>query len=164
MAVEDLKGVYVMAMAGLTPARAASFHHFDNPLKQLADRVAVPAAASIGSTIELGQVKSSAVLSALGFLQFGALAASTTLKVGLKDDSQVALTGQTALLNAATSTASAGTMAIGAAVALADRYKPLWELAGFTADPGGVFTLVAELGGAASTGGTVAWEIPFTSY
>ena len=86
MAVEDLKGVYVMAMAGLVPARAASFHHFDNPVKQLADRVAVPSGASIASTIELGQLKTSAVLSALGFVQFAALAASTTLKVGLKDE------------------------------------------------------------------------------
>lgn len=164
MAVEDLKGVYVMAMAGLTPARVASFQHFDNPIKQLADRVVIPAAASIGSTIELGQVKTSAVLSALGFVQFDALAASTTLKVGLKDDSKIALSGKTALLNAATSTASAGSMAVGAAVDIANRYKPLWELAGLSADPGGVVTLVAELGGAASTGGDVAWEIPFTSY
>lgn len=165
MAVETLSGDYVMSKLASVPVKVASFHHFDNPYKALMDRVTVPAAADIASTIKVGQVKPDAVLSSLGFVQFAAMGAAVTFALGFADDSEIGLSGQSAALNAATDVSSAGTMAVGAAVSLADRFKPMWQLAGLSERPSKPLVLVITQAGAASAaGGDVAWEIPFTSY
>ncbi len=165
MAVETLSGDYVMSKLAAVPVKIASFHHFDNPYKALMDRVTVPAGAEVASTIKLGQIKPDAVLSSLGFIQFAAMGLSVTFAAGFADDSEIGLSGQTAVLNAATSVATAGTMAIGASVSLANRFKPLWELAGLSEKPTKPFTLlITQAGATSAAGGVVAWEIPFTSY
>lgn len=165
MAVEDLAGKYVMAPGRLASPRVASFQHFNNPYKALMDIATLPAASSIASTIEVANIKPDAVLSALGFIAFAALGADTTLSLGLKDDASIGLSGKTTMLINAAASASAGTASAIAAVSLANRYKPLWELAGLAEMPRKPFTLVITLGGAASSaGGAVAWELPFTSY
>jgi|GEM_PF-2228120 len=165
MAIELLAGDFVLAKEAKAVPSAASFHHFNNPYKAVMDHVTIPAAADIGSTISLARVKPDSVLSALGFLQTAALGASVTLAIGIADDATIGVTGKTAVLNAATDVSSAAVVPIGAAVALANRYKPLWQILGLTEKPSKDLLIVATQAGAASAGGgDVTWEIPFTSY
>lgn len=165
MAVETVYGVNVLAKGQAVPPRTASFQHFNNPYKAMLDVAVLPAAASIGSTIEMASIKPDAVLSQLGVFSFDAMGAGVTLSIGLKDDAEIGLSGKEALINAASDVSSAGSIAVGAAIDRANWFKPLWELAGLTEKPSKNLTIVATQAGAATTpGGDVAWEIPFVSY
>lgn len=165
MAVEEIAGAYVLAPTLKTPPRVADPQHWNNPYKVLMDRALLPAGSEVDSIIRVAQLKPGAVLSALGFIGFAALGASTTLSLGIEDDVELGISGKEALLISAVSSASAGTASAIAAVAIANRYKPLWELAGLAAEPTKNLNLIITLAGATSAaGGVVAWEIPFTSY
>lgn len=166
MAVENVSGVYVIAPTEKEPFREASQLHFKAPYKTLMDRVTLPGAASIGSTIILGKVPSSTIVSRLGEIATSGLGTNVTLDVGLADDADAGLASKGDILVDGADVASAGAVSIVGSVAIANRFKPLWELAGLTEDPRTTFTLVATTGAAAVSAGdkTVAWEIPHTSY
>lgn len=165
MTVETVYGENVLARGIDAPYRTASFHHFNQPIKSIMDHAVLPAGSEVASVIKLASVKADSVMSMLGLLSFDAMGASTTLAIGLEDDTEIALTGKTALLNAATAVSSAGSMSVGAAVDRANWFKPLWLLAGLASKPSKNLTLIATLAGATSSaGGDLAWEIPFVSY
>jgi len=165
MTIETVYGEYVLGRAKNAPVRTGRFHNFDQTYRNIMDHAVLPAGAEATSVIYLAEVKPDSILSMLGLLSFDALGASTTLSIGLADDAEIGLSGKAALLNAAASTASAGSMSVGAAIDRANWFKPLWTLAGLTAKPTKKVSLIATLGGATSAaGGDLAWEIPFVTF
>lgn len=142
------------------------------PIRVLTD-VLLTADLAQNDTINLGSLPARAVpIASLGNYQTTALGTSVTMSIGFADDARpevkaassngAGIASKTAALLSAANVASAGSGNALAAVALADRGKPLWALAGLTRDPGVTLKLIATLAGANPDSGSVAWTIPYT--
>lgn len=165
MPVADVAAQYTYGRSLMMPPRAASPLHMGSSLKHMMDKATLPASSEVGSVIRLGLIKPEAVISALGYIQWAALGTNVTLDLGVADDAELGISAKGDILIDGVAAASAGSTGIIASVSLANRFKPLWELAGLTALPTKQLQLIATVGGATSSaGGLVAWEIPFTSY
>tara|TARA_R110000744_G_scaffold66596_4_gene136173 strand:+ start:11576 stop:12076 length:501 start_codon:yes stop_codon:yes gene_type:complete len=164
MAVETLYGSKVMTLvANSTPSKFAPVGLLGGRIRYANDTVEVTAAASVASTYDLARLPANArIITNMSLLHWDDLGTTTsTLTVGLygvddatNDDSDIIGTG----LNPT----SAGSGAVGP-IGIANYGKTIWELLGFSADPGGMFDVrVTVVAGVQSVGGTLALEMAYT--
>lgn len=123
-------------------------------------------------TIFMGLLPDDAVLSdALSKVQWTGLGANVTLSIGVEDNTTqkfrsltvdgAGLVGKTGILLDAEAVSNGGNASMVKDVALTDRFKPLWELAGLTASSGQDLKVIATVGGGNPSSGTIAWEQGF---
>lgn len=163
-------GTYITGLAFGTPSLVVENRHLSARYQTLNEIFAGDYAQN--DTLFLAMLPAHAVLSsAISRVQWTALGSSVTLSIGLADNDSievkrvnagVAMTGKTALFTGARDVATAGTAAI-FAPAIADRAKPLWDLAGLSADPGVALKVIATLAGANPASGTLHFEQGFTT-
>jgi len=163
MATETLFGSKVMTLiANSTPKKMAPVGLLGGRLRFANDTVEVTAAASAGSTYDLARLPANArIITSLSKLHFDDLGTTTsTLKVGLfgVDDST---NDDDNILQTTMDPTSAGSAALGP-IGIANYGKTIWELLGFSSDPGGMFDLrVTTVTGAQSVGGTISLELVY---
>lgn len=115
--------------------------------------------AAQNDTVILGYLPSHAVLSqVISELEHSAFGASVTCDLGFKDDTVLGISSKGAALASALDVAAAGVKTATVAIAIADRGKKLYELAGLTADPKVDLPIVAKLAGANPASGTLVLE------
>ena len=139
----------------ISPARVSTA---GGRLRRWVDVVEVSAAAAIGSTYTFARLPSDCHLDCgLSTVHFDDLSTgATTLDIGdaSNDDG---------LATDIDVNAGAGSALIAEAHPIEDYGKPLWQLLGYSADPGGTIDLVAKLAGAvASAGGTLVFRVYYT--
>jgi hypothetical protein len=113
--------------------------------------VAVANGDSAASTLELARIPSHAVILPMTTLHHSAVTGATDNDLGFDNDPDALIDGATI--------ASAGTKPGMSAVALADKAKRAWELAGLTADPKEKLPIKLTLNSAATADGLVALEL-----
>ena len=127
-------------------------------VRAMQDNIAMTTAMVIGDTIQFGKISSSALLLPTSTIGHGGFGSGVTLDVGFDDGGS----GYAAKLGNDLAVSSAGTKSGLAAVAVGDLYKPVWELAGFTADPKKELTIVGTIGGAnVGTAGNLAYHFAY---
>lgn len=107
---------------------------------------------SANSVIYFGTVPSSARLSAISAIRCTAV---TGAAMNLGFD----VTGKGAVLAAAQSLATAGSFSATSVLTAADLNKRVWELCGYTADPGSEIDVIGTLTAGATAAGTVAVDL-----
>jgi hypothetical protein len=118
-------------------------------------------AVAINEKIYMGKIPTNVKVSQNGSLQFSDLGTVGTFHLGLEHDKMTATEKTNAknkLVNATNVNAAAGSVSWIAAVAITDRNKRLWEIAGMTKDPGGEFDLVITAATATDAAGAVVVE------
>ncbi|WP_312782011.1 hypothetical protein [Brevundimonas sp.] len=139
------------AYAGGAVAKATSSAHergTDHILRR--DRIELTAA-PVNDQVSLLVVPSNTVLDPLECaVHYDALGASVTLNAGIA--------GSDAALFSAHAASSAGNVSLFKSVDIANWFKPLWQVLGLAADPGGNIELLLTIKGAAATG-TVVWSL-----
>jgi len=158
MAVETILGTFIKTKIDATPQKIVRPQNHGGRVRSINDVAELPAASDIASTISWGPIPLRAVILGASRQAADALGASTTLQLGVKTDATKGIATKTAALIAATSTAAATSLSCLAAVNIDQTGKPLWEILGLAADPGGDAELVTTLAGAAGAG-TVALDL-----
>lgn len=134
-----------------------------NPLYRMANvysmlaMAAVVSGDSATSVLYLGKLPAGAIILPRSTLHHSAITGVTSLHLGMTRPDAAANNN----LANALDVSSAGTKSLLAAVALADLHKPVWQLAGFGADPSGELELIATLNQAATAAGTLLAEIVY---
>lgn len=117
----------------------------------------------IASTISFGKIPSCAVPLSASKWMFDALGASSTVGLGIKADTTIALSGKEAFFVAATeATASAGSISAMKNVNIDKTGQPLWQMLGLASDPKKDLEIIATVAGAIITG-TLALELLYTT-
>lgn len=136
--------------AGKTPKA----YHTRASVRAMVGSIAVANGDSIASKFYIGKIASNARLLPSSTLRYTAITSGAT-NLGFD------ITDKGAVLVSAQSIASAGSSSAVAAVAVADLVKPLWQLAGYTQDPGTELDIVATLTAAAAAAGTLVVDLHF---
>lgn len=120
-------------------------------------------------TISLGYVDWSTRFDAISTIEFDDMGTSITLDVGVAVNAlNVGATAPACLISAQDVATAAGTVSLLKSVGIANRRKPLWQLAGYasaqiardaTKADGGRAELIATLKGGNPGAGTIAWSI-----
>lgn len=137
-------------VAGAVAKSTSSAHEkgTDHILRR--DRIEL-AAAPVNDQVSLLVVPSNTVLDPLEcFVHYDGLGASVTLNAGIAGSDAALFTGHAA--------SAAGNASLFKSVDIANWFKPLWQLVGLAADPGGNIELLLTIKGAAATG-TVVWSL-----
>lgn len=104
-------------------------------------------------TLVLGAIPSNAIIDPnQSILWFDDLGTSITMDIGDSNDTNN-------LCSAIDVATAAGNTKILASVDIANYYKPLWKLLGYTTDPGGKLTIYATFAGGNPAAGSIAWQI-----
>jgi len=136
--------------ASATVQATSSAHEKGTDHILIRDRIEL-AAAAINDTISLGKFGSNAMLDPLGCqIYFDDLGTSVTMNVGIATDDDALVATQDVA-------SAAGNFSLFKSVDIANWFKPLWQVVGLSADPGGQIELLATVKGAAATG-TVVWS------
>lgn len=117
---------------------------------------------SAASLYYFGDIPSNALIHGdLAFLDNAAITSSTSFHLGFYSPAGGAVISNNALINARdiSSAANANLRTIGT-LTLANSNKRAWELAGLSADPGGVLSVVGTLNVAATATGVVELTLP----
>lgn len=117
-----------------------------------------------GDVIYFGKVPSNAVIVPGGAVECSAITGLTDFDVGLigddgTTDADILLDGAT-LATAANKPLHAGTSALAARKTFP---KTAWQLAGYTADPGGMLDVIGTLNASPSASGTIALDFRFAT-
>lgn len=117
------------------------------------DTIELATAVAQNDLISLGKIPSKAIINPVtSIIWFDDLGTSVTMDVG-------SLAAENALVAAQDVATAAGSCSVMKSVDVANLFKPLWELLGLSADPGGMIELFAKLEGADPGTGTVTWQI-----
>ena len=135
-------------------------HEARGSLKVAAFNIAVTSGDSIASVYKLGKVPSNAIILPISSLEVPAIAGLTSVSVGFDD-----LNGTTAsaALMSAVDLHSGGAFSMVSAVSVANRTQRVWQLLGFTSDPGKSIDVYASLGAAPSASGAMAGMIYYSA-
>ncbi len=112
-------------------AKSALAIYASSPVRGMQDAISMTTAMVVNDVIEFGMIPSSAILLPTSTIVHAGLGSSVTMNVGFAEGGS----GFASKLGSALALATAGTKAGLAAVATADLGKPVWQIAGFTADP-----------------------------
>ncbi len=147
------------------PPGEPSLQHYNVPPRVIRDRASLESGNSVGSTILLALVSTSAVLSMLGQVVNEAAGTGVTVDIGFADDAALGVTAKTDILVDGQAIATAGSFSLTKDVSVADTFKPVWQLLGLASDPKGQVQLIATIGGAdLGAAAAIAWETDFTTY
>lgn len=162
MAVNHSNSVQAAKLA-LVPTGVIAARNNGGRVRSITDRGAFAAGSEVTSTISLGKISTSAVIIGTSRLLSDALGSSTTLHLGVKDNSAAGVASKTAaLISGGTVGASAVSLNALAAVDINKTGQQLWQILGLAADPKMDLDLVATLAGATtSAGGDVALDMQF---
>jgi len=120
--------------------------------------------AAQNDTIGLFPVPSHATLShVMSLVSFSALGAGVTLDVGFDARADIAFVAAPVALANGIDVSAAGSSSLVAALTRADMGKKVYELAGLTTDPGGVFWVMGSLKDANPASGTIGVEQAFVA-
>ncbi len=141
-----------VAYAALSAAAKTTSHFHEKGTDHVLVRDKVElAAAAVNDTVRLGVFGSNAYLDPLRCtLYFDDLGATTTLDVGTPAAPQAFLTA----LDVST---AAGSASLFKTTDIDNWFKPLWQIVGLVADPGGQIELIATVKSSAATG-TLIWS------
>lgn len=104
-------------------------------------------------TLVLGAIPSNAIIDPIqSKIWFDDLGTSVVMDIGNANDTDN-------LASDVDVAAAASSASILASVDIANYYKPLWKLLGYSTDPGGKLTLYATFQAANPASGSVAWQI-----
>ncbi len=129
-------------------------------VKACRDKTIVTNGDSINSLVKIALIPATSVISPLSNFYHDALTSLTDFDIGVYDKNFVLK--DIDCLADGLDISSAGTKSILAAVAIENRTKPLWELAGYTSNPGGDLWIVGTLKAASGATGDVAWELLYS--
>ncbi|WP_436355672.1 hypothetical protein [Brevundimonas sp. CEF1] len=125
--------------------------------------------AAQNDVVSLGYVDWSTRFDALSTIEFDDFGTAITLDVGVASNTANSGAGAVAcLVNAQDVATAAGSASLLKSVAITNRHKPLWQLAGYasaqaardaTASDGGRAELIATLKGGDPTAGTLSWRV-----
>lgn len=131
--------------------------YYQGRYNTLVERFDVDAAQN--DTLFIGMIPADVVLSqVVSEYETSALGASVTMDVGFADDADLGVSSVTDVLVNDADVAAAGTGSMTSAIAVADRGKKVWQLAGLTADPKKPLKLIATLKGANPASGDICFE------
>jgi hypothetical protein len=119
---------------------------------------------SATSTIEFGEIPSSAIISPLSQLESDAITSLTDFDLGIgryEDGNGFVLKDADCLINGA-DLHTAGSVKL-TAIDIENRGKRAWEIAGYADDPGGNLTVVGTLNIATTAAGTIALNLVFAT-
>lgn len=117
------------------------------------DRIELSADVAENDLISLGKIRADAIINpTASMIWFDDLGTSITMDVG-------ATGAENALVAAQDVATAAGSCALFKSVDIANYWKPLWEVLGLSANPGGTIELFAKLEGGNPGTGTMAWQI-----
>lgn len=128
-------------------------------MRQAYSKISV-ASDSSTSIYLLARLPSNCRLDPNGSIKTTALTGMTSLSVGLGVNGAVVNSKTGALINAA-DVHLAGSVAIMKDVAAGSLGKKLWDLAGYSADPGGMIDIIGTTGADCSTTGSIEAFIPY---
>lgn len=116
---------------------------------------------SITSTIKFGSIPSNARISRGSALDYDALTSLTDFSLGVGKTSGAVMTVQSAAcLIANADIHTAGSKAF-TAIDIANLAKPLWQIAGYSDDPGGDLDIIGVLNAASGAAGTITCTVSF---
>jgi len=160
-------GVAHAAQSGSAGSLVDPFHNNGRVARMLSDYVTATPVAN--DTISLGYIDWTTRFDAMSAIDFDAFGAGVTLDVGVASNpANVGATAPACLIAAQSIATPAGTASLLKSVAIANRRKPLWQLAGYasaqaartaTVADGGRAELIATIKGGTPVNGTVAWSI-----
>ncbi|WP_417244336.1 hypothetical protein [Celeribacter sp.] len=107
------------------------------------------------TTYEVARIPSHARISKLSKVHATALGTGAAFNLGVESEN-----GAAALVSGGT-LVSAGTKEGASAIAVADAGKPLWEIAGFTADPSKELSVILTLTAPGTAGGTAMVDLVY---
>lgn len=107
------------------------------------------------TTYEVARIPSHARISKLSKVHTTAIGTGAAFNLGVEVEG-----GEAALVSGG-SLVSAGTKEGAAAIAVADAGKPLWELAGYAADPSKELSVILTLTAAGTAGGTAMVDLVY---
>lgn len=122
--------------------------------RKITSKASIANGDSIASIAYMGKVPSNALLSPAGNLYAPAIAGLTSVSLGFPG-------AASALMNAVNISAGGAFPAM-SAVAVTNYTKRAWELAGLSADPGGMLDVILTLGAAAGAAGDVVLALPYS--
>jgi len=134
--------------------RPASSIDAEGAVRCAYSKVTAAADEQSGSTHILARLPSNARILPASTIFFAALTGITTYGIGLGVAGAV-VNSKTSTLNSGLDIHTAGNAVIGAALAAGSRGKKLWDLAGYTSDPGGMIDIIGTTGADASAGGAI---------
>ena len=135
-------------------------------MKCLVGTVEIANGDSATSTVEFGEIPSSALILASSLLERDALTGVTSFDLGLgkyDDASQAFVAGDVNCLVAASDIHTAGSGSAVSAVDIANRGKRAWEIAGYASDPGGNLTVMGTLNTDATAPGTITLTLVYAT-
>lgn len=117
------------------------------------DRIELAEAFAQNDRVSLGKIRSDAIINPVtSIIWFDDLGTSITMDVG-------STAAEAALVAAQDVATAAGSCSVMRSVDIANYWKPLWEVLGLSADPGGAIEIFAKLEGGNPGTGTMAWQI-----
>lgn len=123
--------------------------------RDVASKVAIANGNSSTSLVLFGRAPSSAILRPSSTLYFTAITGLTSFSLGFGKDGAIVNSKAAALMSAVNVAAGGAFSAVSALTAGVDYTKPIWQLAGYTTDPGGMIDFIGTLGANAGANGTV---------
>lgn len=117
------------------------------------DRIELPLAAAQNDRVLLAKLRSDTIINPVGSrIWFDDFGTSITMDVG-------STANENALVAAQDIATAAGSCDLLKTVDIANYWKPLWELLGLSADPGGFIEIFAKMKGGNPDAGTLTWQI-----
>ena len=143
----------------VSPGTVKDVQKLSGRLNSMSGTVALASGLLVGQKIFLGAAPSNSVVASIGTLDFDAFGTAVTLDLG--GDIAV-LAGSADKLIADVDVSAAGATTTMTAVAIEDREKFLWEILGYTEDPGGLLDIVVTIAGATTPNAAdLSWEFIF---
>lgn len=127
-------------------------------VKSIYSKFSIANGDSSTTTLFVGRAPSSARLLRASLLYSWGITGLTSLSLGLGRDGAV-VNSKGAALMSAVDIHTAASYSVVSALAAGDIGKPLWQLAGYPADPGGVIDIIGVTGADAGAAGTLEFEI-----
>lgn len=159
-------GVAHAANSGAAGSLTDPFFCNGRVARVLRDYITVDAAQN--DTVVLGYLKWDTRLDALSVLEFGDFGTGVTVDVGVAVGPSAGAADPDCLVDGQDVSTAAGSCSLLKSVGIADRHKPLWELAGFaslqaarsaTGSDGGQAKVILTLLGANPDSGTLSWSV-----
>ncbi|WP_397402712.1 hypothetical protein [Phenylobacterium sp.] len=148
----DLVGTPLAAAAGANPYNVPNALKGGTDVVLMRDTIELITAFAQNDRVKLGDFPSDVIINPVqSTIWFDNLGASTTMDVGS--------TASEAALVAAQATSAAGSCLFYKNVDVANYWKPLWQVLGLAADPGGTIAIFAKLEAADPGVGTMTWQI-----
>jgi hypothetical protein len=149
----DLVGTPLAAAAGANPYNVPNALKGGTDVVLIRDTIEVVTAFAQNDRVKLGDFPSDVIINPLqSQIYFDDMGTSITMDVG-------STATENALVAAQDVATAAGSCGFYKNVDVANYWKPLWQVLGLGADPGGTIAIFAKLEGGDPGTGTITWQV-----